>query len=51
MRNLNNSVIAATAGGLAIVLVIVGILSRMRRYSSSRGNVLKDIRVRSKKRG
>jgi hypothetical protein len=51
MRNLNNSVIAATAGGLAIVLVIVGILSRMRRYSSSRGNVLRDIRVRSKKRG
>jgi hypothetical protein len=35
VRNGNNLVIAAAAGGLAIVLVIVGIFSRMRRSSFS----------------
>lgn len=34
VRNSNNLLIAATAGGVAMVLVIVGILSRMRHYSS-----------------
>jgi hypothetical protein len=39
VRNSNNLLIAATAGGLAIVLVIVGIFSRMRRYPSSGNKV------------
>ncbi|MBE9168473.1 tryptophan-rich sensory protein [Pleurocapsales cyanobacterium LEGE 06147] len=39
VRNSNNLVIAATAGGLAIVLVLIGMFSRMRRYLSSGGKI------------
>jgi hypothetical protein len=39
VRNANNLVIAATAVGLAIILIIVSILSRMRSYLSSKEKI------------